>query len=297
MNVLTLSDVSVSYGSFKAVSDVSLSLNAGETLAIVGESGCGKSTLARTILGLHAYEGEIVLQGGLVKGVARNQAEKVGVVWQDPFASLDPRWRVKDLVAEPAAVVGKKVDTAAILERVGLDARYADRYPHQLSGGQRQRVAIARAIALEPPLVICDEPTSALDLSIQAQILNLLKELQVATRCAYLYISHDLATVLHMSTQIAVMYLGRIVEFGSTSDIFKNPQHPYTRLLLESALTSTSIGHLPDAEVIQEVLGSGNGCPFAPRCPLVSEKCHNVLPLLENGVACHHALVGTKNSR
>lgn len=296
MNVLTLSNVSVSYGHFRAVSDVSLTLNSGETLAIVGESGCGKSTLARTILGLHAYEGEILLQGSVVKGVGKNQAERVGVVWQDPFASLDPRWRVKDLVSEPASVVGQTVDTAAILERCGLDARFADRYPHQLSGGQRQRVAIARAVALGPSLVICDEPTSALDLSIQAQILNLLKELQVTTRCAYLYISHDLATVLHMSDQIAVMYLGRIVEIGPTAEIFKNPQHPYTKLLLDSAPTSRSIGNLPSAEVVRDIPIPKIGCAFAPRCSRFTEKCANVIPSLEAGVACHHALVGTNHS-
>ncbi len=300
MALLELQDVQVDYRRgrrvTRAVNGVSLRVNAGETVALVGESGCGKTTVARSILGLQPYSGSIALGGRKVNGLKRGQAQDVGVVWQDPFASLDPRWQVGHLIEEPATVVGKTIDLPALMERCGLSPTFAKRYPHQLSGGQRQRVAIARALALEPALVICDEPTSALDLSVQAQILNLLNDLQKEIQCAYLYISHDLATVRYLSDRIAVMYLGRIVEEGPTEEVFTQPKHPYTRLLIESALTAESIGQLPggDEGELREVPESG--CPFAPRCPRVQADCLTAVPPLVgeySKVACVHPLLSS----
>ncbi len=300
MALLELQDVQVDYRRghrvTRAVNGVSLQVKAGETVALVGESGCGKTTVARSILGLQPYSGSIELGGRKVNGLKRGQAADVGVVWQDPFASLDPRWQVGHLIEEPATVVGKSIDLPALMERCGLSATFAKRYPHQLSGGQRQRVAIARALALEPALVICDEPTSALDLSVQAQILNLLNDLQKEIQCAYLYISHDLATVRYLSDRIAVMYLGRIVEEGPTEQVFTQPQHPYTKLLIESALTAESIGELPggDEGELRDV--PEKGCPFAPRCPRVQPDCLAAVPPLTgeySKVACIHPLLGS----
>jgi len=202
-------------------------------------------------------------------------AEKVGMVWQDPFASLNPRWPVSKSVSEPLSMVGKTGSAAAIFKEVGLDDRFLDRYPHQLSGGQRQRVAIGRALALKPPLVICDEPTAALDLSIRAQILNLLNDVQQTERCAFLYISHDLTTVRYLAHRVAVMYLGRIVEEGPTEEVFTNPRHPYTRALLESAPTLDRLMHLPEAPAgeIPDPRTRFTGCRFASRCPQAQPKC------------------------
>ncbi len=285
MSLLEVTDLVVEYTkgrtSFRAVDGVSFSVQPGETLAIVGESGCGKTTIARAVLGLQPFSGTIAIQGEEVHGVRRGQAASVGVVWQDPFASLDPRWSIGDLISEPATVMGRTLDLPALMQRCGIQAEFASRYPHQMSGGQRQRVAIARALALEPPLVICDEPTSALDLSVQAQILNLLKDLQAETRCAYLYISHDLATVRYLSDRIAVMYLGRIVEEGPTESVFQSPRHPYTKLLLESALTHESIGQLPVSEAREVNEKPGKGCQFAPRCPRAVQTCTEEVPILE----------------
>lgn len=295
MAVLSLNNVAVEYRKGKrvnrAVNGVTLQVERGETVALVGESGCGKTTVARTILGLQSYSGEIELNGAPVRGIQREQASSVGVVWQDPFASLDPRWKIGDLVKEPATVVGRSIDLSALMARCGLSDAFIERYPHQMSGGQRQRVAIARALALEPPLVICDEPTSALDLSVQAQILNLLKDLQSEIGCAYLYISHDLATVRYLSDRIAVMYLGRIVEEGPTESVFTSPQHPYTKLLIDSALTAESVSQLPPAEETDLRVVPDTGCPFAPRCPRSQEDCTHEIPELvgqERKVACYH---------
>lgn len=249
-SVLELKDVCVDYpvkgGMFRAVSNVNFALEASQTVALVGESGCGKTTLARSILGLQPYSGEIRLAGELVSGASRKQAKRVGMVWQDPFASLDPRWRVEKLIREPGLIAGEEVDIAALIASVGLDERFLNRYPHEMSGGQRQRVAIARGLALRPPLVICDEPTAALDLSIQAQVLNLLKDLQASTQCAFLYISHDLVTVRYLCDRILVMFRGEIVEDGPTESVFENPQHPYTKILLQSMLSQDTIGQLPE---------------------------------------------------
>ena len=263
-------------GTVRALDGVSLQVNPGETVAVVGESGCGKTTLARTVLGLQSLSGgSIVLTGEEVKGTPRRLAERVGMVWQDPYASLNPKWRVGRSVLETMNLSGKKGDAGEIFREVGLDPNFVDRYPHQLSGGQRQRVAIGRALALKPPLVICDEPTAALDLSIRAQILNLLKDVQNANGCSFLYISHDLTTVRFLADRVAVMYMGRIVEQGPTEEIFSNPQHPYTAALLESAPSLDRLMHLPEPPLgeVPDPKTRFVGCRFAGRCPNSQEIC------------------------
>lgn len=240
MSLLEVKNAVVKFGSGEtevtAVNDVSLSIEPSECLALVGESGCGKTTLARAILGLQPLNsGTIAFHGQQISGVQRELAKQVGMIWQDPYASLDPRWTVERSMLEPATLCGVSVDAKKMFETVGLDYALHDRYPHQLSGGQRQRVAIGRALVLNPSLVVCDEPTAALDLSVQAQILNLLKALQSEFKGAYLYISHDLMTVRFISQRVAVMKSGKIVELGKTQDIFESPQHPYTQELLKAA--------------------------------------------------------------
>lgn len=225
-------------GALRALNDVSLVVERGETVAVVGESGSGKTTLARAVLGLQPLlSGQVLLDGKPVQGVRRTIAQEVGIVWQDPYASLDPKWQVGRSVVEAARLAGKAISAEEIFQEVGLDTKLVNRYPHQLSGGQRQRVAIGRALALKPPLVICDEPTAALDLSIRAQILNLLKDVQQEMGCSFLYISHDLMTVRFLADRVAVMYAGKIVEQGPTEQIFESPQDPYTKNLLDSAPT------------------------------------------------------------
>ncbi|MEZ0325790.1 MAG: ABC transporter ATP-binding protein [Fimbriimonas sp.] len=279
--LLSIEDVRVEFstpgGTVRAVDGVSLNVRRGETVAVVGESGCGKTTLARAVLGLQPLaHGRIVLDGDEVKGTNRRMAEKVGMVWQDPYASLNPRWRVGKAVLEPLALSGQKGRApTAIFEEVGLDPKFVTRFPHQLSGGQRQRVAIGRALSLKPPLVICDEPTAALDLSIRAQILNLLKDIQQLNHCAFLYISHDLTTVRFLADRVAVMYLGRIVEEGPTEQIFSDPRHPYTKALLDSAPTLEKLLQLPDQlpGEIPDPRTRFTGCRFASRCPNVQDIC------------------------
>jgi oligopeptide/dipeptide ABC transporter ATP-binding protein len=287
LSLLSVRDVRVEFGvaggTVRALDGVSLTVNPGETVAVVGESGCGKTTLARAVLGLQPLAGgEIELDGQRVHGTTRALGEKVGMVWQDPYASLNPRWRVGRSVLEPLALAGQRRSRQpeAIFEEVGLDPKFVSRFPHQLSGGQRQRVAIGRALALKPPLVICDEPTAALDLSIRAQILNLLKDLQAANGCAFLYISHDLTTVRFLADRVAVMYLGRIVEEGPTEQIFSTPRHPYTKALLDSAPTLDKLLHLPE-ELPGELPDPRTrfpGCRFASRCPNAREHCVAVDP-------------------
>jgi oligopeptide/dipeptide ABC transporter ATP-binding protein len=270
-------------GAVRALDGVSLQVRPGETVAVVGESGCGKTTLARTVLGLQPLtQGQISLDGDQVEGTTRRMAEKVGMVWQDPYASLNPRWKVGRSVLEPLTLTGRKGERTPteVFQEVGLDPKFVDRFPHQLSGGQRQRVAIGRALALKPPLVICDEPTAALDLSVRAQILNLLKDVQQASGCAFLYISHDLTTVRFLADRVAVMYLGRIVEEGRTEDIFSNPRHPYTRALLDSAPTLEKLMHLPEAPEgeIPDPRTRFVGCRYASRCPNRQKLCDEVDP-------------------
>lgn len=297
--VLSVRDAVVEFrapgGIVRALDGVSLDVRRGETLAVVGESGCGKTTLARVVLGLQPLVAGHV---SLVEGAEKSKlAERVGMVWQDPFASLDPKWTIGRSVREPAAIARRDIDLDETLLLCGLEPRYADRYPHQLSGGQRQRAAIARALALRPPLVICDEPTAALDMSIQAQILNLLKEIQAAAGCAFLYISHDLLTVRFLADRIAVMYLGRIVEEGPTEAIFEDPRHPYTRALMDSAPRLDRLGEIsaPLAGEIPDPTSRFSGCRFAGRCPLAQPDCLSTDPLLvthgDRSWACIHPIV------
>jgi len=299
--VLTVTDAEVTFntpsGQVRALDGVSLELAAGETLAVVGESGCGKTTLARAVLGLQPMSsGKVEVGGVKVTRPTADQASRIGMVWQDPFASVDPLWRVRKILSEPLALAGKTTDLDNLMREVGLDPVLADRYPHQLSGGQRQRVAIGRALALRPPLLICDEPTAALDLSIQAQILNLIKDIQRDRGIAVLYISHDLTTVRYLADRVAVMYLGRVVEQGTAEEVFGQPLHPYTQALLASAPTLEKLGRLPEATAGETPVARGVfvGCRFASRCPLADDHCRAVDPEAKSQGGhmawCHKAL-------
>lgn len=279
-SLLEIDDVHVHFatpgGRVHALDGVSLTLERGEIVAVVGESGCGKTTLARAVIGLQPMDsGHIRLEGHEVRGATRRLAEKIGMVWQDPSASLDPRWRVGVSVLEPLRILGRRGDAGRLFSEVGLSPDLVRRYPHQLSGGQRQRVAIGRALATEPPLVICDEPTAALDLSIRAQILNLLKEIQATRQCSFLYISHDLTTVRFLADRVAVMYLGRIVEEGPTQKIFEDPRHPYTKALLDSAPAVDKLMQLPEPPQgeIPDPRTRFLGCRYASRCPHATDEC------------------------
>ena len=300
--LLEIRDAQVEFGgpggAVRALDGVSLRVEPGETVAVVGESGCGKTTLARAVLGLQPLVGGgISLGGEAVTGVSPANAERVGMVWQDPYASLNPKWTVGRSAAEPFRIARRKGEPATILEEVGLDPRMSSRYPHQLSGGQRQRVAIGRALALKPPLVICDEPTAALDLSIRAQILNLLKAVQRANGCAFLYISHDLTTVRFLADRVAVMYLGRIVEEGPAEAIFTDPRHPYTKALIDSAPSLERLQELPEAPPgeIPDPRTRFVGCRYAGRCPNAREDCLKIDPEAtwegERRYYCHHPVV------
>ncbi|MCB0825980.1 MAG: ABC transporter ATP-binding protein [Armatimonadetes bacterium] len=284
-------------GQIRALDDVTIQLKRGEALAVVGESGCGKTTLARVVLGLQTTtSGAVTLDGQPVVSPKAGQAKRVGMVWQDPFASIEPLWKIRRILDEPFRLNGMTGDIEKIMNEVGLDPKLADRFPHELSGGQRQRAAIGRAIALRPPLIICDEPTAALDLSIQAQILNLLKDIQRDTGCSLLYISHDLLTVRYLCDRIAVMYMGQVVETGPTEDVFTNPRHPYTKSLLESAPSLETLGQLPNPVEgeIPDPKVVFTGCKFASRCPKATEHCKShPAPWDERGshpVLCHFPL-------
>ncbi|MBH0024329.1 ATP-binding cassette domain-containing protein [Salinibacterium sp. SWN248] len=247
--LLEISDLTVRYGAGNAtpaVNNVSLSLAAGETVGLVGESGSGKSTVARAVLGLMPFEGTITYQGENLAEVTPTRMRAIRsdlqMIFQDPYATLDPRMTVGRQIAEPMLVhkivprSGAAARVGELLEQVGLSAEMAGRYPHEFSGGQRQRIAIARALGVSPSLIVCDEPTSALDVSVQAQVLELLQELQRTQGIAYLFIAHNLGVVRAMSHRVAVMYLGEIVEYGTSDEVFSNPQHPYTRALIEAVL-------------------------------------------------------------
>ena len=288
----------------KAVDGVSLEIPRGRTFSLVGESGCGKSTVARLVVGLyHPTDGSIHFEGidmhagdGRV-GVLRKRLQ---MIFQDPYASLNPRWRVSDIIAEPIRahklerdgdVIASRV--AELLTQVGLSPIDGEKFPHEFSGGQRQRISIARALASNPEFLVCDEPTSALDVSVQAQILNLMKDLQRRLGLTYLFISHDLAVVYHISDLIGVMYLGRLVEWGKAREVFKTPQHPYTRMLLDAIpdLEMTGRKRIPVAGEVPNPIHPPTGCHFHPRCPFANERCRKELPralaTATGSVACH----------
>lgn len=299
---------SVGGGMFKpkqtlhAVNGVDLTVNRGDVMGIVGESGCGKSTLAKMLLGLTPpSQGSIEIEGQDIRKMDRRElARRVQPVFQDPYSSLNPRRNIASIVSFPLDIhgVGNKQDrrnkAIEMLERVGLPARYADSTPGQLSGGQRQRVAIARALVMQPEIVICDEPTSALDVSVQAQILNLLMELRREFNLTYVFISHNLAVVEHIATQVAVMYLGQVAELAQTAELFKHPRHPYTQALLASVLTpETGLG-IPDIGLglsFPDPLHPPSGCTFHPRCQQKLTCCSTERPVLlsdaRGEVACH----------
>jgi peptide/nickel transport system ATP-binding protein len=289
----------------KAVDGVSFTIRRGETLSLVGESGCGKSTVARLICGLWTpTRGSIVFDGvdlATLQGKElAAQRRRFQMIFQDPYASLNPRWRVGDIIAEPIRVHGLLQDDAAIAKRVGelltdvkLSPLDAEKFPHEFSGGQRQRISIARALSSNPEFLVCDEPTSALDVSVQAQILNLMKDLQREHGLTYLFISHNLAVVSHISNRVGVMYLGRIVEIADTRTIFARPLHPYTQML-ESAipdLTMSGKARTPVAGEVPNPLDPPPGCTFHPRCPQANERCRRERPELKPfegaEVACH----------
>lgn len=300
-----------SRGYVHAVDDVSFTLNQGETLGIVGESGCGKTTLGQCLLRLQdPTSGDIIFQGEdflALKGkqLAQRRAD-VQMIFQDPFSSLNPRLRVFDIIAEPFlthhVAKGKELEEAVykLMDIIGLDRSYATRYPHEFSGGQRQRIGIARALALHPKLIICDEPVSALDVSIQAQILNLLAELQHEFGLTYIFIAHGLPAVKHISTRVAVMYLGKIVEIAGKEELFRHPMHPYTEGLMAAVpIPDPALRESRKSELLEGDLPSPaappSGCHFHPRCPYATERCRceepELRPCGENHfVACHYPL-------
>ena len=297
------------HGVIRAVDDVSFDIDPGETVALVGESGCGKSTVALALLRLIDHDGgtvhfddtDIDQVSGHAQDVLRRE---LSIVFQNPYSSLNPRMRVRDIVGEPirtAYEVNRKETEERVvrhLRDVGLGPEHLRRYPHEFSGGQRQRIAIARALALEPALLILDEPTAALDVSVQAQVLNLLRELQARHALSYLYISHNLATVECMADRVLVMYLGRIVETGRVESVFSSPSHPYTRALLDSIpLPDPKLRHRlnPLGGEVPSPLHPPPGCAFAPRCARATETCRTTVPKLQfldaaRSSACHHPL-------
>jgi peptide/nickel transport system ATP-binding protein len=263
----------------RAVDRVSFEVAKGETLALVGESGCGKSTVARLIAGLYQpTEGRIEFRG-----------RRLQMIFQDPYASLNPRWRVRKIIAEPMKFLAEKKPVSHFLTQVGLSPDDAERYPHEFSGGQRQRISIARALAGEPELLLCDEPTSALDVSVQAQILNLMAELQQRLGLTYVFISHNLAVVSLVADRVGVMYFGRLVEIAPSAELFSRPRHPYTRMLLDAVpdLAMSGKARTPVAGEVPNPLAPPTGCAFHPRCPYANARCQAEVPRFENGVACH----------
>ena len=285
-----------------AVDDVSAEIAKGETLALVGESGCGKSTVARLIVGLYPPSRGKVEFGGVDMSTPEGapQRRRMQMIFQDPYASLNPRWRVRDIVAEPVRVLGLIAGEAAIAARVAelltqvrLSPDDADKYPHEFSGGQRQRISIARALSGNPEFLVCDEPTSALDVSVQAQILNLMADLQETLGLTYLFISHNLAVVSHIAERVGVMYLGRLVEVAPAEELFANPRHPYSRMLLDAIpdLEMSGRARTPVAGEVPNPLNPPTGCAFHPRCPHANARCKAERPeaVAHGGatVACH----------
>jgi peptide/nickel transport system ATP-binding protein len=287
----------------RAVDGVSLAVPKGRTLSLVGESGCGKSTVARLAVGLYRPSAGQVMFDGRDLAEARaasDQRRRMQMIFQDPYASLNPRWRVRDIVAEPIRAFGLLPDRAAqearvaeLLTQVGLSPLDGHKFPHAFSGGQRQRISIARALSSNPEFLVCDEPTSALDVSVQAQILNLMKELQSRMGLTYLFISHNLAVVRQVSDQIGVMYLGRIAELAPAESLFRRPRHPYTRALMEAIpdLDMTGRTRIPVGGEVPSPITPPTGCAFHPRCPLAGPRCKAERPELKPAgdamVACH----------
>ena len=290
----------------RAVDGIDFEIKRGRCLSLVGESGCGKSTIARLIVGLYKPTSGYIVFGNdlsgdqVVSGQIGQKEQRMQMIFQDPYASLNPRWRVSKIVAEPIrhgkrlgdrAEIKRRVNT--LLDQVGLSPSDGRKYPHEFSGGQRQRISIARALAGEPQFLVCDEPTSALDVSVQAQILNLMKELQQRYGLTYLFISHDLAVVYYISDDVGVMYLGRICELADTHTLFTRPRHPYTRFLLDAIpdLELTGRERLPVGGEVPSPISPPSGCAFHPRCPYADNRCQREVPqLLENQgarVACH----------
>lgn len=292
-------------GGIRAVDGVSLDILPGETLGLVGESGCGKSTLGRMAVSLlKPTAGELRYRGAVVNVANKVQVDglrkKVQMIFQDPFSSLNPRQRVGDILEEPYCIHyrlsrnERRASVARLLEKVGLDASHATRYPHEFSGGQRQRIGIARALALNPELIVCDEPVSALDVSVQSQVINLLEDLQAEFGISYLFIAHDLGVVRHISHRVAVMYLGSIVETGEVDALFANPGHPYTRLLMASIPVEHPRVKKERPVLLSDVPNPADpppGCKFHTRCPDAQSRCREEVPALRSlgkqSVACH----------
>ena len=290
----------------QAVDGIDIGIAKGETFSLVGESGCGKSTVARLVVGLYPpTEGSIEFDGNDM-AARRSRASqsalrrRMQMIFQDPFASLNPRWRVFDIIAEPIRAFGLARSADDLDKRVGdllrqvrLTPADGRKYPHEFSGGQRQRISIARALASEPEFLVCDEPTSALDVSVQAQILNLMMDLQRRLQLTYLFISHNLAVVYHISTRVGVMYLGRLVEQAPTETLFRRPKHPYTRMLLDTIpdLDMTGRQRTPVAGEVPSPINPPAGCAFHPRCPHANARCRverpKSLPIEGGEVACH----------
>ena len=293
-------------GTVKAVDGVSFTIQRGETLGLVGESGCGKTTTGRTILRLEQpTSGDVIFEGRnlatLSEADLRGLRRRMQVIFQDPYSSLNPRMTVGQMIAEPLSVHGIVPDRAAraarvqeLLRHAGLLPTMARRYPHELSGGQRQRVGIARALAMEPSLIICDEPVSALDVSIQAQIINLLEELQAEFGLTYLFVAHDLSVVRHISDRVAVMYLGKIVEITDRKSLYEDPQHPYTKALLSAVpipdpAVEARREHVVLGGEVPSPLNPPSGCVFHPRCPIAVAECRTTVPALREIKPGHHA--------
>ena len=289
-----------------AVDGVSFEIEKGKTLALVGESGCGKSTVARLLVGLYQpARGDFIFDGQDAHAAYKTPEglklrRRVQMIFQDPYASLNPRWLVEDIVGEPLLEHGIVTEKAALkkrvgqlLQSVGLSPLDGVKYPHQFSGGQRQRISIARALATQPDFLVCDEPTSALDVSVQAQVLNIMKDLQRNLGLTYLFISHNLAVVRHVSDHVGVMYLGRLVELADKQTLFENPRHPYTRMLLEAIPKMHDTGKQRTAVQgeVPNPLNPPSGCAFHPRCPLANDRCRVERPQLLSikgiKVACH----------